>query len=187
MIRLYKCSCGQRMANSTLDAINLHRASHGLTPLKIPASQLSKRPHLPKPLIPGRPPKIVKPKRKAGSRRKTNRRLAKENHRLQKEIASLNRKLKCRPLTAIQQQYLDRPRHPFYDADPWRRLRYRALTLYGRRCMSCGTTSAVFHIDHIKPRSRYPELELEISNLQVLCEACNMGKGAWDETDWRNQ
>jgi len=43
----------------------------------------------------------------------------------------------------------------------------------------------VIHVDHIKPRSRYPELSLEIENLQVLCEDCNMGKSNVFETDWR--
>lgn len=41
------------------------------------------------------------------------------------------------------------------------------------------------HVDHIKPRSKYPALELVLSNLQVLCEDCNLGKLAHDETDWR--
>ncbi len=41
------------------------------------------------------------------------------------------------------------------------------------------------HVDHIKPRRKYPELALSRSNLQVLCNLCNHGKGNWDETDWR--
>ena len=28
-------------------------------------------------------------------------------------------------------------------------------------------------------------LELQLTNLQMLCADCNVGKGAWDETDWR--
>jgi 5-methylcytosine-specific restriction endonuclease McrA len=41
------------------------------------------------------------------------------------------------------------------------------------------------HVDHIKPRSRFPHLELSLDNLQVLCAACNVGKGNRDEIDWR--
>jgi len=41
------------------------------------------------------------------------------------------------------------------------------------------------HIDHIKPRSKYPELTFVFENLQVLCEDCNVGKSNLDETDWR--
>lgn len=67
----------------------------------------------------------------------------------------------------------------------WKRLRYRALLKYGRRCCCCGRQDGQLHVDHIKPRFRYPELALSFENLQVLCEDCNLGKGAWDETDWR--
>lgn len=72
----------------------------------------------------------------------------------------------------------------FYESDAWRTLRYKALQLHGRACQLCGATGRL-HVDHIKPRSRYPELELTLSNLQILCADCNMGKGAWDDTDWR--
>jgi hypothetical protein len=76
----------------------------------------------------------------------------------------------------------------FYGSDEWRRIRYDALKLHGGRCQCCGaapTRQAPLHVDHIKPRSRFPELELALNNLQVLCAACNLGKGARDQTDWR--
>ncbi len=59
----------------------------------------------------------------------------------------------------------------------------------GARCECCGSTPAngiVIHVDHIKPRRKFPELALTESNLQVLCEVCNHGKGSWDDTDWRD-
>jgi len=75
----------------------------------------------------------------------------------------------------------------FYSSRAWREVRYEALKQYGRQCLLCGRKppSIVLHVDHIKPRSKYPELELEITNLQVLCEECNLGKSNKDETDWR--
>lgn len=76
----------------------------------------------------------------------------------------------------------------FYASREWQQLRYEALKLHGGRCQCCGAsaaTGAVLHVDHIKPRYHFPDLELKLSNLQVLCEACNLGKGAWDSTDWR--
>jgi hypothetical protein len=79
-------------------------------------------------------------------------------------------------------------RHSFYDSDDWKRVRYQALVKHGAACQCCGATRAdgvKLHVDHIKPRSKYPELELSLDNLQILCEPCNMGKRAWDETDWR--
>ena len=73
----------------------------------------------------------------------------------------------------------------FYGTDAWRTLRYQILKKHGYRCMACGVSKGTMHVDHIKPRSKFPELSLEESNLQVLCEPCNMGKGTRDQTDWR--
>lgn len=70
----------------------------------------------------------------------------------------------------------------------WRRLRMVVLKERGARCECCGSTPADgvrIHVDHIKPRKLFPELALVKSNLQVLCEDCNHGKGNWDTTDWR--
>lgn len=70
----------------------------------------------------------------------------------------------------------------------WRKLRMEVLIKYGARCQCCGAsakTGAVINVDHIKSRYKYPDLALEFTNLQVLCDACNHGKGSWDETDWR--
>lgn len=73
----------------------------------------------------------------------------------------------------------------FYFSPEWLELRYRAIKKYGRKCMCCGATDKPIHVDHIKPRSRFPDLALDITNLQILCRDCNLGKGAWDKTDWR--
>lgn len=57
--------------------------------------------------------------------------------------------------------------------------RLRALVLMrdGARCRLCGAnpaSGATLHVDHIKPWSKGGETVLE--NLQILCEACNIGK-----------
>jgi 5-methylcytosine-specific restriction endonuclease McrA len=41
------------------------------------------------------------------------------------------------------------------------------------------------NVDHIKPRKQFPWLALDIDNCQILCQACNHGKGNWSQTDWR--
>lgn len=74
---------------------------------------------------------------------------------------------------------------PFYESDAWLRLRYQTLIRYGRVCMLCRTAIGEMHVDHIKPRSKHPELALDPENLQVLCRACNIGKSNTDETDLR--
>lgn len=77
----------------------------------------------------------------------------------------------------------------FYESREWREARYEAIKKHGRRCLVCGRTphdhGIAIHVDHIKPRSLFPELELCIDNLQVLCEDCNLGKSNRDSIDWR--
>ena len=77
----------------------------------------------------------------------------------------------------------------FYATREWQELRYRALVLHGSSCLCCGRNykedKVKIHVDHIKPRSLRADLELDINNLQVLCEDCNMGKSNKDDTDWR--
>lgn len=75
----------------------------------------------------------------------------------------------------------------FLTSYAWRKLRMVVLKKRGPGCECCGAKApdVRIHVDHIKPRRKYPELALEESNLQVLCEECNHGKGNWDETDWR--
>lgn len=77
---------------------------------------------------------------------------------------------------------------PFYESYEWQRIRFQALLKHGNKCLSCNRdnrSGVVLHVDHIKPRSKYPELELDINNLQVLCGDCNLGKSNSYETDFR--
>jgi 5-methylcytosine-specific restriction endonuclease McrA len=76
----------------------------------------------------------------------------------------------------------------FYNSPEWQRLRYSAIEKYGNRCAACGRSpkdGVVIHVDHIKPRSLNPELALDIDNLQILCEPCNVGKSNKFSKDWR--
>jgi 5-methylcytosine-specific restriction endonuclease McrA len=77
----------------------------------------------------------------------------------------------------------------FFLSGEWRIVRYKALKRSKGCCDCCGARGSAktpLHVDHIKPRSRFPDLALELNNLQVLCEACNLGKLNWDTTDWRS-
>lgn len=69
----------------------------------------------------------------------------------------------------------------------WRVVRMQALTKYGAQCQCCGVSPprAVMNVDHVKPRKLFPQLALDVDNLQILCDACNHGKSNWDQTDWR--
>lgn len=105
--------------------------------------------------------------------------LALERHRKNKKHHSL-----AKPKTV---KYYNTD-NTFYASDEWRALRYKALELNGGACQCCGRTrkhGVVLHVDHIKPRSLYPELQLALDNLQILCEDCNLGKSNKFATDWR--
>lgn len=76
----------------------------------------------------------------------------------------------------------------FYDSREWLDLRYRVLQKSGGSCKLCGCRASSdnpLQVDHIKPRSKHPELALVESNMQVLCKNCNQGKSNKDATDWR--
>lgn len=77
----------------------------------------------------------------------------------------------------------------FYSSRAWKLLRYQAFEKYGNRCQCCGARpedGIALHVDHVVPRSKKPELALDLNNLQILCEDCNIGKlNQWD-TDWRS-
>lgn len=73
----------------------------------------------------------------------------------------------------------------FYLSKKWHKLRKKVLKKYGKKCMKCGETSGVIQVDHIKPRSKYPELELSFNNMQVLCILCNKEKSNKNEMDYR--
>jgi 5-methylcytosine-specific restriction endonuclease McrA len=78
----------------------------------------------------------------------------------------------------------------FYNSSQWRALRYKVLKASKGCCELCGsgpTKEKPLHVDHIKPRSKFPDLDLDINNCQVMCFDCNMGKGNTDTTDWRFQ
>lgn len=86
-------------------------------------------------------------------------------------------------------------REEFYKSWDWRTLRMKIIKQHGKRCQCCGATPSDkdsagdpvrIVVDHIKPLSKYWQLRLVPSNLQILCDECNQGKGAWDETDHRS-
>ncbi len=79
-------------------------------------------------------------------------------------------------------------RDGFYESREWLAARYEALKGSAGHCSCCGARASKdnpLHVDHIKPRSKFPALALVLSNLQILCKSCNLGKSNTDDTDWR--
>lgn len=77
----------------------------------------------------------------------------------------------------------------FYSSWAWKEVRYKAIKLHGRKCQCCGWMPSDGNgrlvVDHIKPRRKHPKLELDLNNLQVLCNDCNMGKSNKHNDDFR--
>ena len=76
------------------------------------------------------------------------------------------------------------PRDEFYRSEEWKSLRREVLERYGRRCMKCSSTGQI-QVDHVLPRSKFPQRQLDFGNCQVLCRKCNRSKSDSDFTDYR--
>ena len=78
----------------------------------------------------------------------------------------------------------------FYKTRAWLDLRYKVFLHYEATCMCCGASRESgdqMHVDHILPRSLFPELALDFDNMQVLCQGCNMAKSNTDFTNWKDE
>jgi len=72
----------------------------------------------------------------------------------------------------------------FYSSPEWAIIRKQVIDEEGYICALCGKKirkQGDITVDHIKPRSKYPDLALERQNLQVLCRKCNSSKR---DEDW---
>lgn len=72
----------------------------------------------------------------------------------------------------------------FYSSPEWAKLREQVIKEDGRVCAQCHgriKNNSDVTVDHIRPRSKYPELGLRRENLRVLCRKCNSIK---KDKDW---
>lgn len=97
-----------------------------------------------------------------------------------------NRKRWANVLTQVTKLAVERKQRiaeaeEFYASAEWKVLRKAVIRELGRTCQVCGKrrlADADLTVDHVLPRSKYPELALKRENLQVLCKSCNSVKGA---------
>jgi len=83
--------------------------------------------------------------------------------------------------------------HPFYkgdramdrkfrtDSQPYRKWRKFVLSRDNYTCIWCGATDTL-EVDHIRPKSLFPELVFEISNGRTLCHPCHMKTPTYGKT-----
>lgn len=81
----------------------------------------------------------------------------------------------------------------FYASSTWRKLRLQIIVRDGNFCQRCSAMKSnlitiadteELQVHHIKPRSEYPELELEATNLVTLCKICNLQLGTRETLDF---
>jgi 5-methylcytosine-specific restriction endonuclease McrA len=78
----------------------------------------------------------------------------------------------------------------FTETRIWKRLRYDVLEAKDNLCTSCGGDGrglGGLNVDHKRSRRDFPQLALLFGNLQILCGACNQGKGNRYNTDWEER
>jgi len=66
--------------------------------------------------------------------------------------------------------------HGFYISTAWRKLRVAVLQRSNYLCANClrhKRITLATEIHHIKPLEAYPELALDINNLEALCWRCH--------------
>jgi len=63
----------------------------------------------------------------------------------------------------------------FLNSKAWKLLRKEIMCEHKNICVYCGSTEQL-NVDHILPKSKFKELALLKSNLQILCWTCNKKK-----------
>ncbi len=74
----------------------------------------------------------------------------------------------------------------FYSSPEWLKTRELVIKEEGHTCSECHkriNKKSDITVDHILPRSKYPDLALKRDNLRVLCRSCNSSKGDREESE----
>ncbi len=79
-----------------------------------------------------------------------------------------------------RQKFLKKYR-AFYKTKEWKQLREQVIQEYRANnqlfCIACGTIEKLV-VDHINPVKKFWDQRLERTNLHILCNDCNLGKGS---------
>lgn len=83
----------------------------------------------------------------------------------------------------------DRERDKELTTPRWSRYRDRIIERDGGKCMSCYIKHGEYVMDnlqvhHIKPRTKYPELMYEDTNVVTMCKQCNLIIGTKEQLDF---
>lgn len=68
--------------------------------------------------------------------------------------------------------YYSEPKNTVYSSEQYQLWRKAVLVRDGYHCIKCSSVKNL-QVDHIKPRSLYPELAYDINNGRTLCAKCH--------------
>lgn len=91
-----------------------------------------------------------------------------------------------RPIKAAYMDASLKLNQSFYDSLEWQSLSEQTRQ-NNPFCIVCGSHGCRLFVDHIKPVKYFPELALDLANLQVLCAKCHAIKTANDKKLYANQ
>lgn len=81
------------------------------------------------------------------------------------------------PIIDLRKRQIVMDKNPFkINFKEYQKFKIRLLEEYGNLCQCCGK-HVKLTIDHIFPKSLFPELGIKYDNLQLLCQPCNSDKG----------
>lgn len=85
----------------------------------------------------------------------------KEKEELARARAAMPRKIK-------------KPKKVYYTKEEWAVAREAVFSRDGRICYMCQCEAT--QVDHVLPKSKYPHLALDLTNLKPICWPCNRKK-----------
>lgn len=68
------------------------------------------------------------------------------------------------------------PTTKYYSKEEWISLRQQVFERDGRLCYKCNCIAT--QVDHVLPKSKFPELAKSLDNLRPICWPCNSRKAA---------
>jgi len=125
-----------------------------------------------------------------GMLEKSNQKILKQKEKKKKGVTAIQRDDSLSRFPSVRSPIYSRENaKSFYQSQEWRMLRVDVIEEQHGECQMCGRShkkhGVVIHVDHIVPLSIDWSRRLDKTNLQLLCEDCNLGKVNHYSTDWR--
>jgi 5-methylcytosine-specific restriction endonuclease McrA len=75
---------------------------------------------------------------------------------------------------SLEKKKIRKPKRIYYTKEEWAATRTKVFDRDGHICYVCNGPG--HQVDHLLPKSKYPELALTLDNLKPICWPCNRAK-----------